>query len=47
MRVAALRTTWKAEPGICFSWFRFSSSQRRSLLPLKNQLEPLSATIIP
>ena len=26
---------------------RFSSSQRRSLLPLKNQLEPLSATIIP
>ena len=44
---AALRTTWKALPGMRFSWLRFSSSQRRSLLPLKYQLEPLSATIIP
>ncbi len=44
---AALLTTWKASPGMRLSWLRFSSSQRRSLLPLKYQLEPLSATIIP
>ncbi len=34
-------------PGIRFSRLRLGSSQRRSLLPPKNQLEPLSATIIP
>jgi hypothetical protein len=45
--LAALFTASKALPGIRFSWLRLSSSQRRSLLPEKNQLEPLSATIRP
>jgi hypothetical protein len=45
--LAALLTTSKALPGMRFSWFRSSSSQRRSLLPEKNQLDPLSATISP
>jgi hypothetical protein len=30
-----------------FSWFRFPSFQRRSLVPPKNQFEPLSATLAP
>jgi hypothetical protein len=40
-----LRTTWKALPGIRFSWLRLSSSQRRSLVPLKYQLEPLHVPV--
>ncbi len=44
---AALLTTSKARPGMRLSWLRLSSFQRRSLLPLKYQLEPLSATIRP
>jgi len=36
-----------AEPGICLSWFRLSSFQRRSEVPWKNQFAPLSATISP
>jgi drug/metabolite transporter (DMT)-like permease len=43
----ALCTTWKADPGICLSWLRLSSGQRRSEVPEMNQLEPLSATISP
>jgi hypothetical protein len=44
---AAERTTSNAEPGISLSWFRSSSFQRRSEVPEKDQLDPLSATIIP
>src|SRR5262245_56979060 len=40
-------TTSKSEPFSVLSWFNSSSLQRMSGAPLKYQLEPLSARIIP
>src|SRR6185369_14793341 len=40
-------TTSKSDPFSVLSWFNSSSSQRISGAPLKYQLEPLSARIIP
>jgi len=40
-------TAWKALAGICPSWSTIVSVQRRSVVPPKDQLLPLSATISP
>lgn len=42
-----IRTTSKSEPLIVFKVLNSSSFQRGSGAPLRNQLEPLSASIIP
>src|SRR5688572_18968231 len=46
-RSGPLSTASKALPGTVLSWFRSLSFQRGSRAPLMNQLDPLSARIMP
>ena len=45
--IVPIFTTSKSDPLSVFNWFNSSSLQRMSGAPLKYQLEPLSAKIIP